>query len=214
MVFVGTGAIVANDLSHGRVGIPGIGLAFGLSVFGMIYLLGSISGAHLNPAVTITLTAARKIPVKWTLFYVLSQFSGAVSASGILFYLFPNHPTLGATFPSGSATESFILEFLMSFLLVFAILIIAKQTVRTRVGPAFLIGSIVALEAIFGGPTSGASMNPARSLAPALVTGHLEHVWIYLIAPVAGGFAAFAITKATGLRSVREKYVSSTVHVA
>jgi aquaporin NIP len=195
MVFAGTGAIVANDFSHGRIGVLGIGLAFGVSVFAMIFLLGAISGAHLNPAVTITLTVARKIPLRLTLFYILCQCAGALVASVLLSFLFSTHPTLGATIPSASATQSFLLEFFLTFLLLFAILITSSRALRSGLIPAVIIGAIIALGAIFGGPISGASMNPARSLAPAIVSGHMDHLWIYLLAPTFGGLTAIPIAR-------------------
>jgi MIP family channel proteins len=195
MVFAGTGAIVVNDFSPGLPGIVGIGLAFGLSVFVMIYLLGPTSGAHLNPAVTITLCLAQKIPIRLVLPFIVSQCAGAMCATLFLFFLFPHHPTLGATIPKGSITQSFILEVFLSFVLIFAILRVLNRSTENRIGPPLLIGSIIAIEAILGGPISGASMNPARSLAPALFSGHLNHLWIYLLAPLLGGIFAIPVSK-------------------
>jgi aquaporin NIP len=190
MVFTGTGAIIVNDVSEGGIGVVGIALAFGLSVFAMIYLLGPTSGAHLNPAVTVTLCFAQKLHIRLALLFIASQCAGAMAASLLLFFLFPNHPTLGATIPSGSLAQSFVLELFFSFLLLLAILIISKRSSGNRISSALVIGSIIAVEAIFGGPISGASMNPARSLAPAIVSGHHAHLWIYMIAPVIGGMLA------------------------
>lgn len=190
MVFAGTGAIVANDVSHGQIGIVGIGLAFGLSVFAMIYLLGPISGAHLNPAVTVTLFLARKLPRNLALPYLVAQCSGAIGASLFLSFFFPDHPTLGATIPMGSAAQSLMLEMLLSLILLVAILLISERSTGKRIAPALVIGTIIGLEAIFGGPISGASMNPARSLAPALISGSLDHLWIYFLGPLMGAILA------------------------
>jgi aquaporin NIP len=196
MVLAGTGAIVVNDVGHGQIGVVGIGLAFGLSVFAMIYLLAPISGAHLNPAVTVTFSFTRKMPISLTFAFIASQCAGAMSASLLLFFLFPIHPTLGATIPTGSAAQSFFLEIVLSFILLFAILTASNQISAKRIVPAVLIGAIIALEAIFAGPISGASMNPARSLAPAIISGHFEYLWIYLIAPIIGGILAVPLSKA------------------
>jgi MIP family channel proteins len=195
MVFAGTGSIVLNDLSHGRIGNIGIGLAFGLSVFAMVSLLGSISGAQINPAVTMTLWIARRIQTGVALAYIGFQFAGAIVASLLLSLLFPQHPTLGATLPRGSELQSFALEFLLSFILLFAILMLLMYPPKRRMISPILIGLLIALEATFGGPISGASMNPARSLAPAIVSRHLEHLWIYLTAPVIGGVFAIPVSK-------------------
>jgi aquaporin NIP len=193
LVLAGTGAIVANDISHGQVGVVGIGLAFGLSVFAMIFLLGPISGAHINPAVTCALFIARRTPMYLSLSYIVCQCAGAITASLLLFLLFPHHPTFGATIPRGSVTQSFILEFFLSFILLVAILTISKRFQENRLGFALVIGAIIALEAIFGGPISGASMNPARSLGPAIVSRRLDHLWIYLTAPIIGGILAVPV---------------------
>ena len=170
LVFVGTGAVLT---------LPpfGVALAFGLAVF-------AAAGAHINPAVSLGLWAAGRFPGRRVLPYVLSQVSGALGASLLLRALFPDHPTLGATLPAGAPLASFALETALSFLLMYAVL--------TAYGPAAgaVLGAVVGLEAYFAGPISGASMNPARSLAPALVSFHLEHLWIYLTAPVLGAFLA------------------------
>lgn len=190
LVFAGTGAIIINDISGGAVTHVGVALVFGMIVTAMIYAVGDVSGAHLNPAVTVGFFLARRFPAKRIAPYVASQCAGALLASLTLYCLFPSHPTLGATLPAGSAMQSFILEFILTFLLMFVILSVAVGAKEKGIAAGMAIGAVVALEALFAGPVSGASMNPARSLAPALVSGQLQHLWIYLLAPVLGASAA------------------------
>lgn len=191
MVFCGTGAIIINQQSGGVITHVGIAITFGLIVMSMIYSLGTISGAHLNPAVSIAFTLARRFPLKQLTPYIISQLAGALFASLTLKYLFPANELLGATIPAGLAQQSFILEFLLTFFLMLVIINVASGSKEQGMFAGLAIGSVVALEAMFAGPVSGASMNPARSLAPAIVSGHLEHMWVYLTAPVLG--AALAI---------------------
>lgn len=190
LVFAGTGAIVINDVSGGMVTHIGVSLTFGFIVTAMIYAVGDVSGAHLNPAVTFGFFLARRFPAHRMFPYIMSQCIGALLASGLLYLLFPSHPTLGATLPAGAPLQSFILECVLMFLLMFVILSVSTGSKEKGIAPGIAIGAVVALEALFAGPISGASMNPARSLAPALMSGHLEHLWIYLFAPVVGAAAA------------------------
>jgi aquaporin NIP len=190
LVFAGTGAIVVNDASGGVITHMGIALTFGLIVLAMIYTVGDISGAHLNPAVTIGFWAARRLPGRDVLPYIGSQFAGAVVASGLLRLLFPGNKLLGATLPAGSDMQSFIIETVLTFLLMLTILNVSTGAKEKGVTAGIAVGSLIALEAMFAGPISGASMNPARSFAPALVAGHFEHLWIYVIAPPLGACAA------------------------
>lgn len=190
LVFCGTGAIVINQQSGGAVTHVGIAITFGLIVAAMIYTVGSISGAHLNPAVTIAFWVAKEFPAKEIVPYILSQTAGAMLASGILKFLFPENDFLGATIPSGSEMQSFILELILTFILMLVILNVAKGSKEQGMFAGLAIGFVVLLEAMFAGPISGASMNPVRSLSPALVSGHLEHLWIYLSAPVIGAILA------------------------
>ena len=191
LVFCGTGAIVINEQSNGAVTHVGIAITFGLIVMAMIYALGDISGAHLNPAVTIAFTIAKRFKLKQALPYIISQLLGAFMASLILKYLFPSNETLGATLPAGAEIQSFILEFILTFFLMLVIINVATGSKEQGMFAGLAIGFTVLLEAMFAGPVSGASMNPARSFSPAIVSGHLEHLWIYMIAPILG--AAFAI---------------------
>jgi MIP family channel proteins len=189
LVFAGTGAIVINDLSGGMVSHVGIALTFGLVVLAMIYALGDVSGCHLNPAVTLGFFVAGRFKGRWVAPYLAGQCLGAVLASATLRILFPAHATLGSTLPAGDSMQSFVLEFILTFFLMFVILSVSIGSKERGMLPGVAIASIIALEALFAGPISGASMNPARSLAPALVSLRLDSLWIYLTAPVLGAFS-------------------------
>jgi len=193
LVFAGTGAIVIDQETHGSITHVGVAITFGLIVMSMIYALGDISGAHLNPAVSIAFTAAKKFPAKELFPYIISQLSGAVAASLTLKYLFPGNQFLGATIPAGSDLQSFILEFILTFFLMLVIINVAKGSKEQGMFAGLAIGSVVALEAMFAGPICGASMNPARSFAPAVVSGHTEHLWVYLFATTLGAVSAVPI---------------------
>lgn len=186
LVFAGTGAIVINEVTGGVVSHVGVAFTFGLIVLAMIYALGDVSGAHLNPAVTLGFFAARRFEGRWVAPYILSQCLGAILASLALRLMFPTSAKLGATLPAGDALQSFVLEAILTFLLMFVILSVSIGAKEKGITAGIAVGSIIALEALFAGPISGASMNPARSLAPALVSTHLESLWIYLSAPVIG----------------------------
>jgi MIP family channel proteins len=186
LVFAGTGAIVINDVSGGAVSHVGVALTFGLIVLAMIYALGDVSGCHLNPAVTLGFFIAKRFEGRWVVPYILSQCLGAVLASGTLRLMFPVQATLGATIPAGDAMQSFVLEFILTLILMFVILSVSTGSKEKGVMAGVAVGSVIALEALFAGPISGASMNPARSLAPALVAPRLDSLWIYLAAPVLG----------------------------
>jgi aquaporin NIP len=195
LVFAGTGAIVVNDVSGGTVTHVGIALTFGLVILAMIYTVGEISGAHFNPAVTSAFWLSGRFSSGMVLPYIASQCLGAFTASGVLRFLFPTDQLLGATLPAGIGTQSadlqsFVLELILTFLLMFTILNVSTGAKEKGVTAGIAIGAVIGLEALFAGPISGASMNPARSLAPALVSGHLEHLWLYLTAPVAGAWLA------------------------
>jgi aquaporin NIP len=190
LVFAGTGAIVINDVAGGTVSHVGIALTFGLVVMAMIYTFGDISGAHLNPAVTLGFVVARRMRAREGVGYIAIQIMGAIAASSTLRLLFPNHATLGITLPAGPAMQSFGLEFLLTALLMLVILNVSVGEKEKGITAGIAIGGVIALEAMFAGPICGASMNPARSLAPALVAGNFASLWIYLAAPVAGAVAA------------------------
>lgn len=190
LVFAGTGAIVINAASGGAIGHAGIALTFGLVVLAMIHTFGDISGAHLNPAVTLGFASARRFAWRDVPGYLLAQLLGALSASGLLRVLFPVDATLGATLPAGPSSQSFILEVVLTFLLMLTILSVSAGAKEKGITAGITIGALIGLEAMFAGPICGASMNPARSLAPAVVSGHLAHLWIYLTAPVFGALLA------------------------
>jgi len=186
LVFAGTGAIVINEWSGGTVTHMGIAFTFGLIVLAMIYALGDVSGCHLNPAVTIGFFAARRFEGRMIVPYIVSQLIGAVLASVTLRMIFPTSNTLGATLPAGDALQSFVLEVILTLILMFVILSVSTGSKEKGMMAGVAVGSVIALEALFAGPISGASMNPARSFAPALVSLRLDHLWIYLVAPVIG----------------------------
>ena len=190
LVFAGTGAIIIDQESHGSITHVGVAISFGLVVMGMIYAFGEISGAHLNPAVSVAFMAAGKFPITEVAPYIVSQLSGAVAASFTLKMLFPLNRLLGTTLPAGTETQSMVLEFILTFFLVLVILNVARGSKEQGMFAGLAIGGFVALEAMFAGPISGASMNPARSFAPAIVSGHTEHLWIYLTATTAGALSA------------------------
>ena len=190
LVFAGTGAIVINDVTGGTVTHVGVALTFGLVVMAMIYTLGDVSGAHLNPAVTLGFVAARRMKLSRGMPYIGSQLAGAIGASTSLRILFPDHTTLGITLPAGTAMQSFGLEFLLTALLMLVILNVSVGAKEKGITAGIAIGGVIALEAMFAGPICGASMNPARSLAPALVSWNFASLWIYLVAPVAGALVA------------------------
>ena len=190
VVFAGTGAIVINNVSNGAITHVGVALTFGLIVLAMIYTFGDVSGAHLNPAVTTAFAMARRFSWKEVPGYIVAQASGAFAASVLLRFLFPADEKLGATLPAASAMQSFILELVLTFILMLVILSVSTGAKEKGITAGIAIGAVIGLEAMFAGPISGASMNPARSLAPAIVSGHVQSVWIYLLAPVAGAILA------------------------
>ncbi|MBK7372826.1 MAG: MIP family channel protein [Saprospiraceae bacterium] len=190
LLFCGCGAIVINQVSDGVITHMGIAITFGLIIMCLIYALGDISGAHFNPAVSIAFTVAGKFPKSDLVPYIISQILGAVAAAFTLKILFPTNQLLGSTIPAGSALQSFFLEILLTLLLMLVIIRVAHGSKEVGLFAGVAIGATVGLDAMFGGPISGASMNPARSIGPALASGHLEHLWVYLLAPVIGAILA------------------------
>jgi len=189
-VFCGTGAIVIDQQTGGQVGHAGIAATFGLIVLAMIYTFGETSGAHFNPAVSIGFWVAGRFEGNKVLPYILSQVGGALFASGLLRLIFPTNQLLGTTLPAGGAMQSFVLEFILTYFLMLVIINVSQGSKEIGVLAGIAIGATVLLEAMFAGPICGASMNPARSLAPAFVSGNLQMLWIYLSAPVLGAIGA------------------------
>jgi aquaporin Z len=187
LVFAGTGAVVVNEVHAGSVSHVGVALTFGLVVLALVYALGDVSGAHLNPAVTLGFCLAGRFPKRRVVGYILAQTAGAVLASLALRLLFLGEETgMGVTLPAGPAARSFAFEVLLTFFLMLVILAVSTGSKEKGLMAGVAVGAVIALEALFAGPVCGASMNPARSLGPAVISGRLAELWIYLTAPVLG----------------------------
>ena len=185
LVFAGAGAVMVDAKTH-ALGHVGVAISFGLVILAGIYAVGHISGAHFNPAVTLGFVLTRHFPPRRALAYWLAQLLGAVAAAALLRGSLGNIAHVGATLPSGSQAQSFLWELVLTAFLMFVIMAVATDTRAVGEAAAIAIGGTIGLESMFGGPISGASMNPARSLGPALVSGDLHALWIYLLAPLAG----------------------------
>lgn len=188
LVFAGCGAMMIDVLSHGQITHVGVALVFGLIITVMIYAFGHISGAHFNPAVTLAFVIARHFPVHRLWVYWGAQLIGAIVAALCLRWLLGDVASLGTTVPAGSGGvwQAFALEVILSFFLMVVIMAMATDTRAVGQAAALAIGATVSLEALFAGPISGASMNPARSLGPALVSFTWTAQWVYLLAPCVG----------------------------
>lgn len=194
LLFCGTGAIIVNEQSNGSLGLIGIALTFGVIISSMIYVFGNISGTHINPSVTIALAIGKLTSLKDASFYIFAQILGAILASVLLKFMFSENLTLGTTTPSGELLQSFILEFVLTFFLILTILgVTSKKELSSVAG--LIIGSVVTGIILFAGPISGGSFNPARSLAPAIVSGNLTALWIYITAPTLGAILARFVWK-------------------
>ena len=189
LVFAGCGAIVVDAKTH-QLGHVGVALSFGLVIMFAIYAVGHISGAHFNPAVTFGFALSRHFPPRRAVGYWAAQVVGAVAAAAVLRASLGNHADLGTTVPSGSQGQAFVWELILTFFLMFVIMAVATDTRAVGEAAAIAIGGTVGLDAMFGGPVTGASMNPARSIGPALVSGNLHALWLYLAAPLVGAAAA------------------------
>lgn len=192
IVFCGTGAIIINQEYQNVITHLGIAITFGLIVCAMIYSFANVSGAHFNPAVSLSMVIFKKFPLNTSIIYIIFQFAGGIAASVLLKLMFPLNELLGTTLPNGEAWVSFVLEIILTFFLMFAVFQIGESNSIVQSLGGLILGCIVLMEALFAGPVSGASMNPARSLAPALISGHTEFLWIYLLAcPLGAVFAGF-----------------------
>jgi len=193
LVFAGCGAIMVDAQTGGALGQVGIAISFGLVIAAMIYATGHISGAHLNPAVTLAFALTRHFPWGRLLAYWAAQCAGAIAAAAILRGSLGNIAHVGATLPSGSDRQAFLWELVLTFFLMLVITAVATDTRAVGEAAAIAIGATVGLDAMFGGPITGASMNPARSLGPALVSGDLDSLWVYLTAPFLGAVLGAAV---------------------
>ena len=190
MIFCGTGAMTINEVTGGDVTHVGIAMTWGLIVMAMIYAFGETSGAHFNPAVSIAFAYAKKFSWREVPKYILAQVLGAFAASLLLWFLFPSSEILGATIPTVDVWRAFVLEFLLTFFLMVVIINVSTGSKEIGAVAGIAIGAVVLLEAMFAGPITNASMNPARSIAPAFVSGNLQHLWMYIIAPILGALLA------------------------
>ena len=195
MVFCGTGAMTINEVTGGEVTHVGVAITWGLIVMAMIYAFGETSGAHFNPAVTIAFAYAKKFEWKEVPLYIIAQILGAFIASFILWFLFPTSETLGSTIPTVDVWRAFVLELLLTFFLMVVIINVSTGSKEMGVVAGIAIGGVVLLEAMFAGPITNASMNPARSIAPAIVSGNLQHLWMYITAPILGALLAVVSCK-------------------
>lgn len=190
IVFFGTGAVVVNQQTNDILGHLGVCVVWGLVVMVMIYALGNISGAHFNPAVTLGFWVAKRFPIAEVVPYSVSQFAGAAAASATISILFPTNELLGATLPTGTIGQALTLEVMLMFFFMLVIMNVAHGSKEQGLFAGLAIGFFVLLIALFAGPISGASINPARSFGPALVSGHFSHLWIYFLAPYVGAILA------------------------
>ena len=193
LIFAGTGSVIVNQQTGGALGLPGIAAVWGFVIIAMIYAFGDISGTHLNPAVTVAFAADKRFEWKEVPAYLIAQLLGALAASGLLHSLFPENKTLGITQPSGTEMQSFILEVVMTFILMLVILRVSVGAKEKGITAGIAIGGTVWFLVLFGGPISGTSLNPTRSLAPVLVTANFQSLWVYLTAPFAGALLAVLV---------------------
>ena len=195
MIFCGTGAMTINEITGGDVTHVGIGITWGLIVMSMIYAFGEISGAHFNPAVSIAFAYAKKFSWKEVPKYIFFQVAGAFAASLLLMWLFPKSELLGATIPTVDVWRAFVLELILTFFLMVVIINVSTGSKEVGMMAGIAIGSVVLLEALFAGPITNASMNPARSLAPNIVSGNIKELWLYILAPIIGALLAVVSCK-------------------
>ncbi|WP_346883607.1 aquaporin [uncultured Algibacter sp.] len=197
MIFCGCGAMTINEITHGSISHVGVAITWGLIVMAMIYAFGDISGAHFNPAVTIGFAFSKKFAWKEVPKYIIAQAIGAILASFLLWFLFPDSQFLGETTPTSGFPQykAAILEFLLTFFLMVVIINVSTGSKEIGTMAGIAVGGIILLEAMFAGPMTKASMNPIRSIAPALFTGNYQHLWLYIVAPILGAIAAVSSCK-------------------
>ena len=207
LVFAGCGAIVADTHYGGVLGAVGTSLVFGLVIMVMVYATGHLSGAHINPSVTVAFTLTRHFPAREAMAYIAAQLAGATAAALVLWGVWTDRPAhLGATVPAVSAGSAFLYEAVLTAILMFVIMAVATDTRAVGAGAAIAIGGAVGLDALFGGPVTGASMNPARSFGPALVSGEWHDFWVYVLGPLAGaalGALAYQVVRGHSQPSAR-----------
>jgi MIP family channel proteins len=190
LVFAGCGAVIADAEYGGSLGVVGVALTFGLVIMAMVYAIGHLSGAHINPAVTAAFVLTRHFPARDALAYIAAQVLGALVAAVLLLAVWPSEPAnLGATVPSVGVGSALAYEFVLTAFLMFVIMAVATDTRAVGSAAALAIGGTIALDALFGGPVTGASMNPARSLGPAIASGEWHDFWVYVVGPVTGAAA-------------------------
>lgn len=197
LVFTGCCAVVVNDLYGGAIGHLGINIVFGLVVMAVIYSIGNVSGAHINPAVTIGFYVAGRFPGRFILPYVSSQFAGAILAGWTLRFLFPTHETLGGTSIIVPISSAIVIEVLLTFILMYVVLNVSTGHKEKGIMAGVAVGGIVTINALIGGQLTGAAMNPARSLGPAVASMNFDTIWLYLTAPVLGAMLAWPACRLT-----------------
>lgn len=203
LVFAGCGAIVVDQERGGTLGAVGIAATFGLAIMAMIYATGHLSGAHINPAVTIAFSIQRHFPARDALAYIPAQLAGAIAAAALLGVVWSGQPAeLGATHPTVGSGVALIYEVVLTATLMFVIMAVATDTRAIGAAAAIAIGGTVALDSLFGGAVTGASMNPARSIGPAVAASSWSDLWIYLVGPLTGAIVgAFAYQLVRGERT-------------
>jgi aquaporin NIP len=186
IVFFGCGAIMVAERFPGMISPAGISVAFGLVVMAMIYTLGHISGAHFNPAVTLAFAITRHFPFRSVLLYWCAQCLGSLVGVSILYLILPYGVGYGETVPHVPILQAFMWEVILTFTLMFVVMGVAKDSRAVGTLAGLVIGATVSLTAFVGGPITGDSMNPARSLGPAILSGRVDVLWLYILAPMIG----------------------------